>query len=96
MTITGTQPNGCGLALRFLRVPQFIFEADCDKHDEYYALGGGLIEKIYADVMFYAYMLKDIRRYRQWYKRLFYFIIATIYLFGVSSLGLLVWKWKYD
>lgn len=33
--------DGCGVTARKLRVPDFIFTADCDRHDFYYARGTG-------------------------------------------------------
>jgi len=88
------KPNGCGAGCRFLRVPQFIFKASCDKHDEYYITGGGIVEFVMANAFFFSYMLEDISscNYR-FPKRQFYFLIAIIYFIGVSIFGIPLFNW---
>lgn len=79
--------NGCGPMVRFLRLPQFIFEARCDQHDFYYWRGGNIWNKIVADYWFYYYMLKDVGKQRHIEGKVFYFLMATIYYIMVSVFG---------
>jgi len=80
-----------------LFIPQFIFSASACKHDIKYHQGGGLIEKLYADFMFYAYMLKDIKNGKfKWYQRYFYLFTATLYLALVLIFGVLLFNWKWN
>lgn len=78
-----------------LLVPQFIFRADCSIHDQKYREGGGLIDKTYADMIFFALMLKDIQKGGYGFLRRYgYFLAATVYFFFVSTFGLLLFKWR--
>lgn len=87
----------CGPGAVALLLPQFIFSASCKQHDKYYKTGGGLIEKLYADFMFYAYMLKDIKNGKfLWYKRYFYLSMATLYLLLVLLFGGFLFNWKWN
>jgi hypothetical protein len=88
--------KGCGPGVTMLLIPQFIFRASCEKHDEYYDIGGGLIEKVYADVMFCAYMLEDIKKGQfGFWKRYGYFLVVLLYFILVSIFGLFIFKWKF-
>ena len=73
--------NGCGLEARFLRVPQFIFNASCKQHDFNYTRGGGLKDKAKADWDFFTAMLGDATMSS---KPIFYSIMSIVYLIGVS------------
>jgi hypothetical protein len=88
--------KGCGPGATALWIPQFIFEASCGKHDELYRIGGGLIAKLYADFMFFAYMLKDIKKggYGFW-RSGFYLFLAIMYLFLVSTFGIFIFNWHF-
>lgn len=85
----------CGVGKSAFLIPQFIFSADCERHDRRYAIGGLLLEKIHADVYFYADMLDDIIKgdfCRP--KKYFYFAMATLYFVAVSTFGILFFNWK--
>jgi len=92
----------CGPGKLVFRLTDFIFRASCKKHDAYYKKGGSIIRKIMADAFFYAYMLEDIVKGDfKWYIKLFYFIIATLYIIIVLILGIIPWvintvKNKYE
>ena len=76
----------CGAGITALFIPEFIFSADCKKHDSLWAEQGGFMKKIYADVMFYGYMLHDILAGEySFIRRWFYFLMATIYFVAVST-----------
>lgn len=78
-----------------LFIPQFIFSASACKHDSLYLEGGGLLDKLYADYMFYALMLYDIKKGEfKFFRKYFYFAMATIYLHFVIVFGVLFFKWK--
>jgi hypothetical protein len=84
----------CGIGKSALFIPQFIFKSSCSKHDSYYEIGGDVIDKIYADAMFYALMLEDIRKVsHSILMRYFYFLMATLYLILVSVFGIIVFNW---
>jgi hypothetical protein len=75
-----------------LFIPQFIFTASACKHDELFEKANNIIEKIMADVFFYAYMLEDIVKGNYKFRyQYFYFTMATLYLFTALSLGTLYW-----
>lgn len=79
--------NGCGPMVRFLRLPQFIFEADCRRHDFGYWRGGNLRDKMEEDLQFYAYMLIDVAKQPKLLHMVFYFLMATIYFIFVAVFG---------
>ena len=84
----------CGAGKSALFIPDFIFTASCTRHDEAYSNGGGLIEKVMADTFFYAHMLKDISKGgHTFFKRFFYFKMATLYYIIVSIFGGIFFKW---
>ena len=82
---------GCGPG-RFL-IAQFCFYADCRQHDFYYKQGGGILNKVEADFMFYAHMLKDVNNY-QGLKKWEYFGVATLYFVAVLTFGVFFYNWK--
>jgi len=86
--------QSCGAGKSALFIPDFIFTAQCSKHDEYYAKGGGIIEKVKADTFFYAYMLDDISKGNySFFRRFFYFDMATTYFICVSTFGCFAFNW---
>lgn len=89
--------DGCGTRLTGRLVPDLFFNADCDQHDFYYLRGGDFFDKIEADVMFYAHMLKSINNMKKrWYQKPPHVVIATVYFFVVFTLGLLFFSYgKY-
>jgi hypothetical protein len=68
--------NGCGLDLRLLRVPQFIFSASCRHHDFNYERGGTPLDKVKADWDFYTHMIADSHKW-------WHYVVATTYFVGV-------------
>lgn len=85
----------CGAGKSAFLIPDFIFTADCKKHDEYYEKGGGIVEKVMADAFFYAFMLEDIsKNVSKFRKKMFYFLMATLYYIFVSLFGGLFFNWK--
>jgi len=89
--------NGCGTKLTYKIIPDLFFEADCNQHDFYYKRGGDAFDRMEADVMFYAHMLKSINdKYAHWYQKIFAFSIATVYFIVVRVLGIFAFRWgKY-
>ena len=80
--------GGCGPGKAMLFIPQFIFKASCEQHDFYYRRGGTIFDKAEADVMFFAFMLKDIADSpKHWTKKLLYVAAAKIYFILVSVFG---------
>lgn len=91
--------NGCGLSAKWLRVPQFIFEASCRHHDFNYERGTSykqiskyrIINAIWYIFLFIRWKLKaDINFYYYMLKDaarsqrpLFYSVCATVYYLGV-------------
>ena len=73
--------NGCGLSLRLLDVPDFMFRASCQQHDFNYERGGGLYYKLKADADFFAAMVDDCEFTNH---PTFWFFIAGIYYLGVT------------
>jgi len=89
--------RGCGAGKTWFLIPQFIFRADCKIHDYYYKRGGNFFDFVYSNVMFYAYMLKDVADYpHKPHKKLLYFNMATLYFIAVSVFGVFCFNWgKY-
>lgn len=88
--------KGCGPGVGFLEwlIPDLLFHADCKQHDFYYARGGGLFDKVEADLMFFAYMTKSINdKVNGFFKKLGYFICAKFYFMSVSIFGVFLWNW---
>lgn len=73
--------NGCGLSLRLLSVPDFMFKASCQQHDFNYERGGSVYYKYKADVDFYAAMVDDCENTNN---PTFWSIVATLYFIGVT------------
>lgn len=87
----------CGPGKSAFLIPDFIFTSSCLKHDNYYKKGGGIIEKVMADTFFYAYMLEDISKAGYSFsRRMFYFLMATLYFIFVMTVGCIWWKWKFE
>jgi hypothetical protein len=92
--ITWGETRGCGPGRWAFFIPQFIFKASCLQHDLYYSRGGDIVDKFEADVMFLAYMLKDINaKYDKWYKKLFYVAMAKLYFIAVTIYGPFCFTW---
>jgi hypothetical protein len=84
--------NGCGLTLRFLNVPDFMFRASCRQHDFNYARGGGLWYKVKADVNFWSAMLDDVENTKN---PLFWTFVSTVYFIGVTFNPIAYIAFKY-
>lgn len=81
--------NGCG-AKKLIRPPKIKeFEASCGHHDYLYYKGGGLGNKVRADVLFLAHLLKDCAKLKNVFIMLVYIHIALLYF----SLVLLFGHW---
>ena len=85
--------NGCGGGKSALFIPDFVFYADCNQHDFYYWRGGSLKDKIVADSWFYYYMVKDLGMEDCIFKKVFYFLMATIYYIMVLVFGCFFFNW---
>ncbi len=85
--------NGCGGGKTALFVPNFTFYADCNQHDFYYWRGGNIFDKSKADWLFYYYMVKDLKMEDNYFLKVFYFLMATIYYIMVSVFGSLFFNW---
>lgn len=82
---------------RFSKYFQFCFKANWRQHDFYYSRGGGLLDKLKADIVFYWYMLVDLCDTSHCIKDVLkYFAIATIYFIIVSIFWFFNFTWgKY-
>jgi len=60
--------NGCGGKSSIVPVPNFFFEASCNKHDLSYWIGCTEEDRKKADLGFYRAMKRDCKRVR-WYLR---------------------------
>ena len=90
-----TYGNGCGTRGIFSYVPELLFEADCRQHDFYYARGGDIFNKMEADVMFYAHMIKSVNTAKKkWYRKILMVMVATVYFLAVSVFGVFAWNWQ--
>ena len=78
--------NKCGPDKTPVSIPQFIFEADCKKHDALYKKGGNKYDRFVADWLFYRYMLKDVLK-QKWYKMPYYYFWALSYYKTVRLFG---------
>lgn len=88
--------NGCGAGGKILckLVPELLFHSSCDQHDYYFRRGGGLLDFIEANVMFYAHMIKSITGHtKNPVKRLLGFLAATFYLSCVTVFGWILFNW---
>lgn len=86
--------NGCGGKFTYWLLPDFIFTESCNQHDFYYERGGDIFDKLEADLMFMAHMIKQINDHKdRWYKKIGHFLLAIVYFIGVFTLGLFGWEW---
>ena len=91
------ETKSCGAGKSAFLIPQFIFNTSCSKHDNYYSIGGGIIEKVKADTFFYAFMLDDISKGNySFFRRFFYFKMATLYFVCVSTFGCFAFNWHIN
>ena len=79
--------NGCGGKGGFINPPEFLFHADCNRHDFNYFLGYRFIDKLKADWQFYKAMLEDCLQAKTFFKYLLYAFLATVYYIAVSIFG---------
>jgi len=85
--------NGCGLYSRFLRVPQFAFEASCRQHDFNFSRGGGIKDFTKANMDFFRAMLKDASNSDH---PIFFSLCSYIYLIGVTIFGVFAFGWRRE
>jgi len=78
--------NGCGSKGAFVKVPNFLFLASCNKHDFYYWRGKSQEDRQKADDSFYRWMKKDIAT-AVWYKKPYYHVWAYVYYKAVVIEG---------
>jgi len=62
-----------------VNVPDFLFNASCEKHDELYTKGSKEIDRYVADLLFYHYMKIDCKYFAMKQKYLLYKIILFVY-----------------
>lgn len=89
--------DGCGPGTGLLGklIPELYFNADCRQHDYYYARGGDLFNKIEADTMFFAHMVKSVNtRFTHWIDKVVPFLASLVYFVAVSTFGLFWWFLK--
>lgn len=72
-------------------IPELIFTKMCKKHDLAYFIGGPLYLRKYADNIFYANMLKAIKKETKW-SRWFYYGMAWVYYKAVSRYAKKSWS----
>jgi hypothetical protein len=83
----GAGPKGLGWL-----IPEFWFTAAADRHDFDYWMGGGLTDKLRADVRFYAHSLLGLLDLR-WWQIPIGLVLAHLYFLAVSVLGWCAWHW---
>ncbi len=81
------ETNGCGGKGSWIKVPNFIFEASCNKHDIGYGIGGDEARRFECDAKFLVMMLKDTYRVPDRILRFYYQWWAFTYFFGVRIGG---------
>jgi len=78
--------NGCGPKARWLPVPDFMFEASCDRHDFSYWLGATEDDRRIADYGFYLALCRDADRHaaprRWWLRALAWSYYRAVRMFG--------------
>jgi hypothetical protein len=79
--------NGCGGKGSWIKVPNFIFEASCNKHDIGYGLGGNEASRFECDGKFFIMMIKDTFKVKGWFKRFYYQLWAFVYFLAVRLKG---------
>jgi hypothetical protein len=79
--------NGCGGKGSWVKAPNFIFEASCNKHDEGYNTGGDDAKRFECDGKFFIMMIKDSFRVDSMIKRLYYQSWALVYFTAVRIFG---------
>ena len=81
------ETNGCGGKGAKIKVPNFIFEASCNKHDKGYGIGGDEARRFECDGKFFIMMLKDTMRLTGWFRRVYYQVWAFVYFIAVRIFG---------
>lgn len=69
-----------------------FYKASCIAHDWGYTKGGNLKDKIKTDIWFFKYMLKDSARIKKLTSKIYFIILAFLYLFFVS----IFWFFFFD
>ena len=79
--------NDCGPRKGWVDVPDWIFNASCKKHDEYYIKGGSPADRFKADCLFWWYMKQDVKTQLPRWKRPWGHLVAAAYFAGVRIGG---------
>jgi len=79
--------NGCGGKGAWIKVPNFMFEASCNKHDIGYGIGGDEAKRFECDGKFLIMMLKDTMSLTGWFRRVYFQSWAFIYFIAVRIFG---------
>lgn len=78
--------NGCGGKGGWIKPPDFLFHASCDKHDELYTIGGTEEDRKADDDKFYELMISDTNisgGFDKYYFRLWaYIYYKAVRLYG--------------
>jgi hypothetical protein len=88
------ETNGCGGKGAWIKVPNFIFEASCNKHDEGYNDGGDEARRFECDGKFFIMMIKDTYQVKWWIKRVNYQIWGFVYFIAVRLFGKKYFNYK--
>jgi len=79
--------NGCGAKGAWINVPDFMFEASCNKHDIGYGIGGDEAKRFECDGKFLIMMLKDTMSLTGWFRRVYFQSWAFVYFIAVRIFG---------
>lgn len=79
--------NNCGPRKGWFDVPDWIFSASCEKHDEYYIKGGDDFDRFMADLWFLHHMMIDAYTQLPKPRRMKGYITAFLYFWGVRIGG---------
>lgn len=79
--------SGCGGKGGLVPVPDFRFEASCNRHDFYYWRGGGELDRLRADQGFLQAMLRDAGESERLGRRILNRALAWTYYWAVRACG---------
>ena len=86
--------NGCGRKGGLAKPPDFIFRADCNRHDFEYWVGGGVLDRLKSDLKFLARMLlRTCARAESWWQLVQWVGVAISYFTAVRWFGWSAFNW---
>ncbi len=95
------QTNGCGACegfWKFFKPPHHnFFEKECNRHDEFYNIGGDFLDRFFADWILLKDMIDRVLQYfkgRKFISKVWFLIICIFYFIALRFLGWLNFKYK--